>query len=507
MTTGTGTFNFSKEEGVKIAAYPGDSITSAFTVMAPALEKGSGAKLTPSENGRIVMRRNNSLGKDAYTLDVTTDSIILTASNPEGFFHGMQTIKQLLPVATAEPASIEVVAIEDEPRFEWRGFMLDEGRHFFGKEAVKRVIDAMSLYKMNRFHWHLTEDQGWRVEIKAYPKLTEIGSKRKGADIGWAGHYVPDKYPYGGYYTQEDLKDIVAYAKERFIEIVPEVDLPGHTQAAIAAYPELLACDPQNPHEVWDHAGVTKDVLNVAKPEVVEFTNTVLDELTDIFPYEYFHLGGDECPTDKWKETAECQQRLKEIGSEDYRDLQLDYYNKLSKSLAEKGKPRKLIFWNEVLHGNTDLIGRDNDDIIIMSWVDWEKAAQDAVNRGMKTIMTPIIPYYINRKQSKDINEPRGAGAGTETLEAVYAYEPQAQAPAGKEDSYIGVQGNFWTEWVDSESYLQYLMLPRLAAIAERGWSPKEARDFDNFVNRLSTWHAPYYHSRGWNYGRHYLKQ
>lgn len=498
-----GTFVFQKEETISIPGYTGDSIASVFSIMSPALEKASGSKLVSAKDGRIALKLDKSLGKEAYRLNVTQDSIVLKASAPVGFFHGMQTMLQLLPVAADTTATVVgAVAIEDEPRFGWRGFMLDEGRHFFGKEAAKRVIDMMALYKMNRFHWHLTEDQGWRIEIKAYPKLTEVGSKRKGQRIGWWGHHLPDEYNYGPYYyTQDEIKEVVDYARERFIEVVPEIDLPGHTQAAVASYPELLACDPDSVHLVWDYAGVTPDVINVAKPEAVKFTTDILDELAELFPFGYIHLGGDECPTTKWEKSPECQARLKEIGSDKYRDLQLDYYNKLVRHMESKGNNRKLIFWNEALHGNTDLIGKDNNDIVIMSWVDFEKAAQDALSRGMWTIMTPIIPYYINRKQSPALNEPMGAGAGTETLKAVYAYEPLGHAPKGKEDRYMGVQGNFWTEWVDSESLLQYLMLPRLAAIAERGWSPADTRGYSDFVGRLLEWHTPYYMSRGWNHG------
>lgn len=500
---GDGVFAFAKTEKVNIPSFEGDSVSKAFKVMLPELKRATGSKLEAASDGRIALRVNPSLQAEAYNLRVTNDSIILTAARPAGFFYGLQTLRQLLPINSTRPSFVEAVEIQDQPRFGWRGFMLDEGRHFFGKEAVKRVIDMMALYKMNRFHWHLTEDQGWRVEIKAYPLLTSIGATRDSMHLGWGNNQTADGYSYGPYfYTQKDIKDVVDYAKERFIEIVPEIDMPGHMQAAVAAYPKLLACDPKNPHEVWNQAGVSTDVLNVAKPEVIKFASTVLDEITDLFPFGYIHLGGDECPTNKWKETPECGKLLAKLGSENYQDLQYDFYNKLLKHLQSKGKNHKLMCWNEVLEGNTSLIGKDNKDMVIMSWVNWEKAAQDAVSRGMYTIMTPIIPYYINRKQSKMYDEPFNAGAGTETLRAAYAYEPLAQAPADKKHLYMGVQANFWTEWVESESVLQYLMLPRLAAVAERGWSPEKTKDYDNFATRLANWHTPYYNMQGWNYGR-----
>lgn len=506
LKAGSGFFTFKGTEKVNVTDWAGDSVASAFAVMRPELQKASGAKLEAGKDGRIVLRVNPKLGEEAYGLNVTPDSLIITASRPVGFFYGLQTLRQLMPVVAERPTAIEAVAIEDEPRFGWRGFMLDEGRHFFGKEAVKRVIDMMALYKMNRFHWHLTEDQGWRLEVKGYPKLTTDAATRKGMHLGWGNNQTADEYTYGPYfYTQQDIRDVVDYAKKRYIEILPEIDMPGHMQAVVAAYPQF-ACDPESQHEVWNQAGVSYDVLNVANPKVVKFASDVLDQVTDLFPFGYIHLGGDECPVDKWKENKQCQKRLQEIGSEDYRDLQHDFYGKLIANLKAKGKNHKLIFWNEVLHGNTNLIGKDNKDIVIMSWVDWEKAGRDAVDRGMNTIMTPIIPYYINRKQYASPTEPYGAGSGTETLRAVYAYEPYTNVKEERKPQYIGVQGNFWTEWVESEPNLQYLMLPRLAAIAERGWSAEKVKNYDNFRQRLKNWHADYYNHQGWNFGPHELK-
>lgn len=500
-------FLFRGSELISVPSYSNDSVKKVVDLMIPELCKGAGTKLEIGSDGRIAMRLAANLQPDSYKLSITSDSLIISASRPVGFFYGLQTLRQLLPVASATPTFVNTIEIEDQPRFRWRGFMLDEGRHFFGKEAVKRVIDMMALYKMNRFHWHLTEDQGWRIEIKAYPKLTTVAATRKGAHLGWEKKQTADNYRYGPYfYTQDDIRDIVAYAKERFIEIIPEIDIPGHMQAAIAAYPELLACNPKEKHEVWNQAGVSYDVLNVANPKTIKFATGVMDEITDLFPFGYLHLGGDECPTEKWETNPQCQKRLKELGSSDYRDLQLDFYNQIVKFLKSKGKDRNLIFWNEVLHGNTDLIGKANSDMTIMAWVDWEKAAREAADRGFFTVMCPIIPYYINRKQSIGNDEPFGAGAGTETLRATYQYEPLGEAKEEKANQYIGVQGNFWTEWVESESQLQYLMLPRLAAIAERGWSPVGVKNYDNFRERMRTWHAPYYRSKAWNFGDHELK-
>ena len=451
------------------------------------------------------------MSDEEYSLDVRENFIFVEASKPAGFFYAFQTLKQLMPrnVMAGVPDSdikewsIPAVVIEDAPRFSWRGFMLDEGRHFYGKEEIMKIIDVMSAYKMNRFHWHLTEDQGWRIEIKKYPKLTEVGAWRDSKVCAW-GDVKPDGIRYGGYYTREDIKEVVEYAKERFVEIVPEVDIPGHSQAAVASYPEFLACDPENKHDVWLWQGVSGDVINVANPLAVQFAKDVIDELTEMFPFGYIHLGGDECPTAKWERNAECQALLKEIGSANYRDLQILFYKQLKDHIAQKPaeQQRKLIFWNEVLHGNTESLG---DDITIMAWIYADGAAKDAAKRGMNTILSPQIPYYINRKQSDLPTEPHSQGYGTETVERVYDYKPMNDVPEELQGKYMGVQANFWTEWVVEPEVVQYLMLPRLAAVAEAGWSAAEKRDYNSFLSRLQG-EQVYYRLRGVDYGKHVFK-
>ena len=462
-------------------------------------------------DAHIVLYVDEYMGKEAYRLSVTPKRINIAAATPAGFFYALQTLKQLMPrnvMAGVRDESVKewrvpCVFIVDEPRFSWRGFMLDEGRHFYGKEEVKKIIDVMAAYKMNRFHWHLTEDQGWRIEIKKYPKLTEVGAWRDTKVCAW-GDVKPDGIRYGGFYTHEDIKEVVAYAKERFVEIVPEVDIPGHSQAAVASYPEFLACDPENNHEVWKWQGVSGDVINVANPMAVQLAKDVIDELTELFPFGYIHLGGDECPTYKWERNAECQALLKEIGSTNYRDLQIHFYKQLKDHVAAKPveKQRKLIFWNEVLHGNTASLG---NDITIMAWIGADGAAVDAAKRGMTTILSPQIPYYINRRQSKLATEPMSQGYGDETVERVYNYKPMNNVAEELQPKYLGVQANFWTEWVVEPSVVEYLMLPRLAAVAEAGWTPAELRNYDDFINRLQG-EAKYYKLRGVDYGKHVFK-
>ena len=465
-------------------------------------------KYSKKADAHIVIYIDEYMAEEEYKLSVTPKRIDITAAKPAGLFYAFQTLKLLMPrnvMAGVRDESVKewrvpCVFIADEPRFSWRGFMLDEGRHFYGKEEIKKIIDVMAAYKMNRFHWHLTEDQGWRIDIKKYPKLTEVGAWRDSKVCAW-GDVKPDGIRYGGFYTHKDIKEVVEYAKERFVEIIPEVDIPGHSQAAVASYPEFLACDPENKHDVWLWQGVSSDVINVANPLAVQFAKDVIDELTELFPFGYIHLGGDECPTYKWERNSDCQALLKEIGSENYRDLQIHFYKQLLDHVAQKpaDKQRKLVFWNEVLHGNTEPLGKD---ITIMAWIGADGAAKDAAMRGMNTILSPQIPYYINRRQSKLETEPKSQGYGDETVERVYNYKPMNGIAEELQPKYLGVQANFWTEWVVEPSVVQYLMLPRLAAVAEAGWTPAELRNYDDFINRLQG-EAVYYRLKGVDYGKH----
>ena len=514
LTVKDGRFEFGNQLKAKVAPYQGDSIRMVFESFKKELQEATGIKVSSTQKeakARIILDLNPQLPAEAYKLNVSKKQVRIEASRPAGFYYALQTLKQLMPrnvmagVATSDHSqwSLPSVEIEDAPRFEWRGFMLDEGRHFFGKDEIKRVIDMMAIYKMNRFHWHLTEDQGWRIEIKKYPKLTETGAWRNSKVLAY-GDVKPDGERYGGFYTQKDIKEIVAYAKKKFIEIIPEIDIPGHSQAAVAAYPEFLACDPENKHEVWLQQGISTDVINVANPKAMQFAKEVIDELTELFPFNYIHLGGDECPTNKWQKNDECKKLLSEIGSSNFRDLQIYFYKQLKDYIATKpaDQQRQLIFWNEVLHGNTSILG---NDITIMAWIGANAAAKQAAKQGMNTILSPQIPYYINRKQSKLPTEPMSQGHGTETVEAVYNYQPLKDVDAALQPYYKGVQANFWPEWVTEPSVLEYLMLPRLAAVAEAGWTPQEKRNYEDFKERIRK-DAELYDLKGWNYGKHIMK-
>lgn len=513
MEQGEGSYCLGSSIKAFADAYEGDSIQWVLSQFEKKVSYSLGKrfkKVKSASRADLSLQLVPTLKAEAYHLSVTPHQIVVRASRPVGFFYALQTLQQLFPsrcvlAGVKAPDSISqwvlpVIDIKDEPRFGWRGFMLDEGRHFFGKEEVKKILDVMASYKMNRFHWHLTEDQGWRIEIKKYPKLTSVGAWRNSKVLAY-GEVKPDSVYYGGYYTQDDVREIVKYARDRFIEIVPEVDIPGHSQAAVASYPDVLACDPQNAHEVWRYQGVSTDVINVSNPLAVKFAEDVIDELTEIFPYSYLHLGGDECPVNKWKANDKCQNQLDSLRSTNYRDLQINFYKQLQQHMAQKqkDKQRHLIFWNEVLHGNTQPLGKD---ITIMAWVGADAAAKDAAQRGFNTILSPQIPYYINRRQSKLPTEPRSQGWGTETVEAVYSYQPMKNVDASLQSRYLGVQANFWTEWVEDASTVQYLMLPRLAAVAEAGWTPQEQRSYPNFLQRLQA-EPSFYQFKGVNYGKH----
>lgn len=506
LIEGKGVFVFNGKTTINYPEYEGDSIRHVGELFVGLFRKATRLflKEVKVEKATVRLVMDASLPREAYRLSVASKGIQIQASAPNGFFYALQTLKQLLPrnvmagVFVKQLYAVKCVDIQDQPRFGWRGFMLDEGRHFFGKEEVKRILDVMATYKMNRFHWHLTEDQGWRIEIKKYPLLTEVGAWRNSKTLAW-GDMKPDGQRYGGFYTQEDIREIVAYARERFIEILPEIDMPGHFQAALAAYPEL-SCEPQKAHQVWLEQGISTDVMNVASPAALQFTKEVIDELIQLFPFRYIHLGGDECPTDKWKENMACRDLAGQLGTTNYRDLQTHFYRQIQAYIASKPQieQRKLIFWNEVLHGNTDNL----KGMTVMAWIGADRAALQAAEQGFDNILTPQIPYYINRRQSPSATEPMTQGRGTETVEAVYKYRPAKDVPSALLPYYKGVQGNCWTEWVTDSRTLEYLILPRLAAIAEAGWTPESRRDYPDFVKRMQS-DSTYYQLRHYQYGRH----
>ena len=469
------------------------------TGLAPVLIEGQ-ADITISENA--------ALAEEGYVMDITATGVTIEAATSDGAFYAMQSLMRLLPAnvilgkktETAQTYALPVARIEDEPRFSYRGFMLDVSRHFFTMDEVKKMIDLMAIYKMNLFHWHLTDDQGWRAEIKRYPKLITTGATRKSSydtpivkviengQVYWTGEGAQTGKSYGPfYYTQEEMKEIVAYAAERHIDVLPEVDMPGHFVAALAAYPEY-SCNPGSAPEVWINGGISSTVLNVANPQAVEFAKNVITELAEIFPYPYFHIGGDECPTTQWENNADCQKKLQELGKTSYRALQTEFIREINQHLASLGK--KMVCWNEsITESGADLDLMKESGATIMCWNPCQSGAAKAAQLGLNAIITEWGSgcYYINRKQSNDYGEPGAAGSGNDNVAATYNYQPvPSNVSADAAKYYIGVQATFWTEHVSSNEYLEYLALPRFMCVAEAGWTPQEQKDWTGFVRRMT---------------------
>ncbi|HSO88002.1 MAG TPA: beta-N-acetylhexosaminidase [Draconibacterium sp.] len=443
-------------------------------------EKLYGFKLKQNSEGKAIQFKimsNAYLGKEGYLLKVSESGIIITAAQSNGLFYGMQTLKQMLPAETVnDKLEIPVIDIKDQPRFAWRGNMLDVGRHFFPVSFIKKYIDILAMYKINTFHWHLTEDQGWRIEIKKYPLLTEISHWRDETTLGHYGsNQGMDGIGYGGFYTQEQAREIVKYAAERYITVVPEIEMPGHSSAALAAYPNLGCTG--GPYKVQGIWGVHKDVYCAGKEETFDFLQNVLDEILDIFPSEFIHIGGDECPKDAWQQCDACQKRMKEKGLKDEHELQSWFVSRMDEYLTSKG--RRLVGWDEILEGGLA------PGAIVMSWRG-EKGGIEAAKQKHDVVMSPNSHMYIDHYQSRNTeNEPLAIG-GFLPVEKVYEYEPVPAELSAEEAKYIlGVQTNLWTEYIATTSKAEYMLLPRLQAQAEVGWTPKEKKDYNDFLIRL----------------------
>ena len=523
MTVGNGRLVLPTSFGINTGDLPDDVVAEA-AKFATVINKVTGYSVSTNAGSDALIKLSlyngsEELGKEGYTLDVTTSGITVSANSATGFYFAFQSIKKMLPACVMAEVrdesvtefALPVVSITDAPRFEYRGFMLDVSRHYFTMKEIKRMIDVMSYYKMNRFHWHLTDDQGWRIEIEKYPRLTSIGAVRNNSwnvDPVYGGYYTNE--PYGPYfYTKEEAREIVAYAKERHIEVIPEVEFPGHSCAAVTAYPEY-SCYPNGSHSVQVDGGIFSDVLNVGSEITLQFAKDILDEICEIFPYSDIHIGGDETPTTAWQNNAECQALMEKEGFSNIRELQSLFVRRLADHLAQKegDKKRNVIMWNESLTAsgtNIDLI--DGTEGTLMCWENGQvqPGALKAAQLGMKSIITPWGPYYINRKQSSDPSEPAVAGYGDDTVKKTYEYVPvPSTVPAALQKYYIGVQGTFWTEHVQSEKLLEYLALPRLIAIAETGWTPAARKNFTDFCERITkdTLLLDY---NNYEYGRHFI--
>lgn len=447
------------------------------TLQTEALAPGAEAP-----KGAITLGLDPAIGnREGYVLTVKADRVTLNGQTENGVFYGIQTLRKSIPSQTiASSILLPAGTIQDESRFSYRGMHLDVGRHFFPIEFVKKYIDLLALHNMNTFHWHLTEDQGWRIEIKKYPKLTEIGAWRDRTVIGRNTDEY-DNTRYGGFYTQEQAKEIVEYAQERYITVIPEVDLPGHMLAALAAYPEMGCTG--GPYEVCPRWGVFEDVLCIGNEQTMQFLEDVMAEIIDIFPSEYIHIGGDEAPRTRWEKCPKCQARIKAEGLKEDKEhskedrLQSYCMTRIEKFLNSKG--RRIIGWDEILEGDVA------PNATVMSWrgsAGGIKAAQ----LGHDVIMTPNDYCYFDYYQSQDTeNEPFAIG-GFIPLEKVYSLEPTASLTEEQAKHILGAQANLWTEYIPTTEQVEYMVLPRMAALAEVQWTQPEKKDYTYFTTRLA---------------------
>lgn len=424
----------------------------------------------------IILAVDSTMGHpEGYKLQITPEKVLLTGGSEAGVFYGIQTIHKALPilkdgkVAAALPAG----TVTDFPRFRYRGFMIDVGRHFFPVSYLKQMIDLMALHNINYFHWHLTEDQGWRIEIKKYPKLTEIGSKRDSTIIDWETKKFDGK-PHSGFYTQDEAREIVRYAADRFITVVPEIDLPGHTTAALASYPELGCTG--GPYKVLCSFGVFPDVLCAGNDQTLQFTKDVLYEIIDIFPSEYIHIGGDECPKSRWEKCPKCQAKIKELGIKALpkhskeNQLQTYFMSELEKEINAHG--RRMLGWDEVLEGGL------TPNSTIMSWRGIQGGIE-AARQHHDVIMTPIQRLYFSNPRINKMT-------GFEWMNRVYNFEPvPAELTDAEKKFVIGTQGCIWTEWTADSTKMEWQILPRMAALSEIQWTLPEHKNFERFMERL----------------------
>lgn len=465
------------------------------------LQQLTGLNLKIEQNGdkkgNLKLKLTDTVeGKEAYEISAGSKGVEVRAATAQGLFYGVQTIRQLLQKGKKNYL-IPAVEISDSPRFGYRGMHLDVGRHLYPVDFIKKYIDLIALHKMNTFHWHLTEDQGWRIEIKKYPKLTEISAFRKETVVGHASHSNEyDGQPYGGFYTQEEVKEIVAYAADRFITVIPEIEMPGHSVAVLAAYPEL-SCKPKKTYEVATTWGVMKDVFCPTE-KTFSFLEDVLTEVMALFPSKYIHIGADECPKDSWKESRYAQKLIKKEGLKDEHELQSYFIRRIEKFLAKHN--RKLVGWDEILEGGL------SPDATVMSWRG-EAGGIEAAKQAHDVIMSPTTYCYFDYYQAdpKTGNEPLAIG-GNLPVETVYGYEliPE-ELTAGQAKYILGGQGNVWTEYMKTSDQVEYMALPRMSALSEVLWSPKEKRDYQSFLSRMQTFRKQL-DAMDVNYAKHIFK-
>ena len=437
------------------------------------------------------------MDQEAYQVKITKKGITLSAYADAGIFYAIQTLTQLLPVEKNSRLLVPCLQIVDAPRYQWRGMHLDCCRHFFTKDEVKKYIDYLAMYKMNTFHWHLTDDQGWRIESKKYPLLTTISSQRKQTLVGKPSKDPKyDGIPYGGFYTQEEIKEVVAYAAQRHITVVPEIEMPGHALAALAAYPQYSCTG--GPFETYTTWGVSDDVFCAGNDSTYAFIENVLDEVMELFPGKYIHIGGDECPKERWKACSKCKARMKAEKLKDANQLQSYFVTRIEKYVNSKN--RQVIGWDEILEGGLA------PNAAVMSWRGTEGGIA-AAKLEHNVVMTPGKPLYFDHYQSKNkAAEPLAIG-GFNPVDSVYNYDPNPKALTAGEQKYImGAQANLWTEYITSFSQVEYMAMPRMAALSEVVWTKPENKNFKSFSERLKL-HSKILDRMQVNYAKHFISQ
>ena len=484
------------------------AVISNFAQQLFLTSEGNGTLTQGSAKNGFVFELDDTLAPEEYHINISENKVSVKASGLNGFNYAIQTIKQMLPVevfgnspAAYKDWTLPCVKIQDKPRFSYRGLHFDVSRHFFTMDEVKKYLDIMEVHKLNTLHWHLTDDQGWRLEIKKYPRLTEVGSIRNKTIVGHifeSNTFDNVKYGEGCYYTQDEVKEILEYAAAKGITVIPEIDLPGHMLAALAAYPEYGCTG--GPYEVWGQWGIADDVLCVGREETMKFLEDILAEVCELFPAEYVHIGGDECPKVRWEKCPHCQAKIAELGLKSDDKYKAEHYlqgyvtARMEKFLAEKGK--KLIGWDEILEGEIA------PNATVMSWRGVAGGLQ-AVRMGHDAIMTPNTFFYLDYYQALDKeNEPLAIG-GYLPVEKCYSYEPFTADMTDAEKAHVlGVQANLWTEYIPTADHLFYMLLPRLAALAEVQWCQPDVKNWNRFLESADDFCA-IYEMMGYNYGTH----
>lgn len=482
---------FEISERTKIRIYPLNEETRlAADFLSKLIHNPTGYVLKVVESDKIdsdnisLVIDTSIKNKEGYTLSISPNNVVVKAKTAVGLFYAVQSIRQMLPAEVEKAGivnniklSLPACTIKDAPRFVYRGMHLDVARHLFPIEYIKRYIDMIALHKLNTFHWHLTDDQGWRIEIKKYPKLTEIGAYRAQTVKPFKTGKEPSDFDgkrYGGFYTQEEVKEVVAYAKKRFVTIIPEIEMPGHARAALSAYPEYSCTG--GPFKVAENWGVFEDVYCAGNDATFSFLEDILSEVIDLFPGKYIHIGGDECPKARWEKCPKCQNRIKELGLKDEFELQTYFITRIEKFLLSKG--RNIIGWDEILEGGIA------PNATIMSWRG-EEGGIEASAQNHKVIMTPNLFTYYNYYQTDPEGEPQAAGHIL-SLQKAYGYDPMPKDISEEQKKYIiGTQGCLWTEFFPTAELMEYMAYPRMFAMSEVGWTSLEHKDFDAFVAHL----------------------